>query len=152
MRARLIRAIGSLPNMTTTKVYLVRHAHADCPEEPASQRPRNSSVPSCRPTQKVGLNPQGSSRYLQARERGRTRQTLFRYRDWVGAQAGVESIARDQGKTPKCTGGVEAPGETGAPKTRLNPVRSQLGGSPAWLRQAARNWVKSKAFSLRKMK
>ena len=96
-------------------------------EEPASQRPRNSSVPSYRPTQKWGSTRKGRlviSRLGRGAEPGKT---PFRHRDVVGAQAGVESIARDQGETPKCTGGVEAPGERGAPKTRLNPVRSQLG-------------------------
>ena len=96
-------------------------------EEPASQRPRNSSVPSYRPTQKWGSTRKGRlviSRLGRGAEPGKH---LFGIEMWVGAQAGVESIARDQGETPKCTGGVKAPGERGAPKSRLNPAKSQLG-------------------------
>src|SRR5688572_13667103 len=96
-------------------------------EEPASQRPRNSSVPSCRPTQEVGLNPERVVSLSPGSGEGQNQANTFRHRDVVGAQAGVESIARDQGETPKCTGGVKAPGETGALQSRLNPARSQLG-------------------------
>ena len=120
-RSQFLTSFQSGPQTVVCTKHLSRLSGADelgnpiqpetSQEEPAPRRPRNSSVPSYRPTQKVGLNPQGSSRYLQARERGRTRQTPFRHRDWVGAQAGVQSIARDQGEAPKCTGGVKAPGE-----------------------------------------
>ena len=52
---------------------------------------------------------------------------LFGIAMGVGAKTGVQSRARDQGEGPKCTDGVKAPGQKDAPKTRLNPVGSQLG-------------------------
>ena len=92
-------------------------------EEPASRRPRNSSVPSYRPTQKWGSTRKGRlviSRLGRGAEPGKH---LFGIGIWVGAQAGVESIARDQGEAPKCTGGVEAPGETRCTENQAEPCK-----------------------------
>ena len=52
---------------------------------------------------------------------GQSQANTFRHRDGVGAQAGVESSARDEGKRPKCTDGVQAPSETGRTEKQAEP-------------------------------
>src|SRR5262249_50406506 len=107
-------------------------------EEPASQRPRNSSVPSCRPTQKWGSTRKGLSRYLQARERGRTRQTPFRHRDWSEPKPASNQACGIRVEALSAVSGVNAPGEKMHRKTRLNPARSQLGVRLAGLAPSSR--------------
>jgi hypothetical protein len=110
------------------RVY--RHGDGDC-REPRSGflRPRNISVPSCRPTQGRGYTSSCASS-LQVRVRGSTQSPSGTFAFWSGARAGVQSNAQGRGTGPMCSWAfVDASGaswqSTVARLAHRDPVRPQ---------------------------
>ena len=97
--------------------------------EPSSLRPRNISVPSCRPPHRRGCTA-SCARETQVRVRGSTREPAGIGATNPGARADVQSQAQGQGKAPMCS---RAFGDAGIPHCQArasgwpqrDPVRPQ---------------------------
>lgn len=115
----------------TTHVWRVsRHGDGDG-RAPRSGflRPRNISVPSCRPTQGRGDTSSCAS-WLQVRVRGSPQAPSGTFACWSGARAGVQSNAQGRGTGPLCSCAfVDASGassqSTVARLAHRDPVRPQ---------------------------
>ena len=111
---------------------------------------RNASVPSYRPTQKVGLNAEALSSYLRARVRGRTaRSSSITSRSMEKGRPSNQAVGLP-GFRPSTSNVVGATRVLGVPgTTRAHSVTAPVRryGWAAPLDYAARNFFMSKAFS-----
>ena len=102
-----------------------------------SPRPRNSSVPSCRLSQRVAT----SKRQLSPSSgEGQSAKR----RNWVGTEADVQSSARAAGSVVPEVSSRSVPHEAGPPLWLFPIGSSYVSGSSASFRHAARNFFSLK--------